>query len=55
VKELQGGVAAEHEKYEEALRKRDEAVEQVRKLHEGKINGMQAGIKELKGRWCVVV
>jgi len=55
VKELKDGVAAEREKYEEALRKRDKAAEQVRKLYKGKINEMQARIKELEGKWCVVM
>ena len=32
VKELKDSVAAERERYEGALRKRDEAAEQVRKL-----------------------
>lgn len=46
---------AEREKYEEALRKRDEAAEQVRKLHEGQIKEMQDRIGELERRWCLVM
>lgn len=55
VRELKDGVAAEREKYEEALRKRDEAAEQVRKLHEGRIKEMQGRISELERRRCLVM
>lgn len=53
LKEIKDGVAAERENYEEALRKRDEAAEQVRKLHEAKLNSLQERIDKM---WdCVVM
>ena len=53
LKELKDGVAAERGKYEKALQKRDEAAEQVRKLHEEKINSLQKRVDEM---WdCVVM
>jgi len=56
LKELRDGIEAEREKYEEALRKRDEAADQIRKLHEGKISSMQKQIEDLEKEWrCVVM
>ncbi|KAJ9130233.1 p-loop containing nucleoside triphosphate hydrolase protein [Pleurostoma richardsiae] len=55
LRELKDDAAAEREKYEEALWKRDEVAEQVRKLHEGEIKEMQGRIGELEKRWCLVM
>lgn len=48
VKGLKDNAAADRERYEEALRKRDEAAKQIRKLQEGEIKEMQAVLKNSK-------
>jgi hypothetical protein len=50
VKGLKDNAAADRERYEEALRKRDNAAEQIRKLQEERIAELQARIKGLEER-----
>jgi hypothetical protein len=50
LKGLQDNAAADRERYEEALRKRDEAARQIRKLQEEDIVKLEARIKELENR-----
>ncbi|KAE8445207.1 hypothetical protein EG329_013579 [Mollisiaceae sp. DMI_Dod_QoI] len=55
LKEIKDGVAVEREEFQEALRKRDEAAEQVQKLHEANIASMQVQIDKLKEWKCVMM